>query len=133
MLSRFSRVQLFATLWTVAHQAPLFMGFSRQEYCSGCPTLLRGIFPTQGSNPCLLCLLHWKVGSLPLPPPGKPTETYLLSMNKKHFIHSFPVFMSCIYFSCLIVLAKIYSTMLSRSGVMDKFTEELSNASANRI
>ena len=39
VLSDFSRVQLFATLWTVAHQAPLFMGFSRQEYGSGlqCP------------------------------------------------------------------------------------------------
>ena len=30
-----SCVQLFATPWTVAHQAPLFMGFSRQEYWSG--------------------------------------------------------------------------------------------------
>ena len=39
VLSRFSRVQLFATLWAVAHQAPLFMGFSRQEYWSrvSCP------------------------------------------------------------------------------------------------
>ena len=32
-----SHVQLFATPWTVAHQAPLFMGFSRQEYWSGLP------------------------------------------------------------------------------------------------
>ena len=32
----------------------------------------RGIFPTQGSNPRLLCLLHWPEGSLPLTPPGKP-------------------------------------------------------------
>ena len=30
-----SLVQLFATLWTVGHQAPLSMGFSRQDYCSG--------------------------------------------------------------------------------------------------
>ena len=37
MLSCFSRVQLFATLWTVAHQAPLSLGFSRQEYWSGLP------------------------------------------------------------------------------------------------
>ena len=37
MLSRFSHIQLFATLWTVAHQAPLSMGFSRQEYWSGLP------------------------------------------------------------------------------------------------
>ena len=35
MLGHFSRVQLFVTLWTVAHQAPLSMGFSRQEYWSG--------------------------------------------------------------------------------------------------
>ena len=37
MLSSFSQVRLFATLWTVAHQAPLSMGFSRQEYRSGLP------------------------------------------------------------------------------------------------
>ena len=36
-LSVFSRVRLFATLWTVAHQAPLSMAFSRQEYWSGLP------------------------------------------------------------------------------------------------
>ena len=35
MLSHFSCVQLFATPWTVAHQAPLSMGFFRQEYWSG--------------------------------------------------------------------------------------------------
>jgi len=35
--------------------------------------LLQGIFPTQGSNPHLLCLLHWQTGSLPLAPPGKST------------------------------------------------------------
>ena len=37
MLSRFSRVQLFVTLWTLACQVPLSMGFSRQEYWSGLP------------------------------------------------------------------------------------------------
>ena len=37
MFSRFSHVWLFATPWTVAHQAPLSMGFSRQEYWSGLP------------------------------------------------------------------------------------------------
>ena len=52
-----SCVRLFATPWTVAYQAPPFMGFSRQEYWSGLPFpslgdhfLLQGIFPTQGSN-----------------------------------------------------------------------------------
>ena len=41
---------IFVTLWTVAHQAPLSMGFSRQEYQRGCHALLQGIFLTQGSN-----------------------------------------------------------------------------------
>ena len=37
LLSRFSRVQLYATAWTAAHQAPPSMGFSRQEYWNGVP------------------------------------------------------------------------------------------------
>ena len=45
MLSRFSRVQLFATPWTVAHQAPLSTGFSRQEYWSGLPCPPPGDLP----------------------------------------------------------------------------------------
>ena len=48
------------------------MGFSRQEYWSGLLSFLQGIFPTQGLNQHLLCLLHSQVGSLPLVPPGKP-------------------------------------------------------------
>ena len=67
MLSYFSCVQLCATLWTTGHQTPLPMGFSRQEYCSGFHAL-HGIFPTQGVNPHLLCLLHWQIGNLPLVP-----------------------------------------------------------------
>ena len=39
----------------------------------GCFYLLQGIFPTQGSTPYFLHLLHWQVGSLPLAPPGKPS------------------------------------------------------------
>ena len=60
---------LFATPWTVAHQAPLSMEFSRQEYWSVLPFPSPGIFPNQGLNPCLLCLLHWQVSSLPAEPP----------------------------------------------------------------
>ena len=40
-----SRVQLFATLWTVAHQAPLSMEFSKQEYWSGLPIPSPGELP----------------------------------------------------------------------------------------
>ena len=50
-------VAISSYLWTVAHQAPLFMRFSRQEYWSGLPFLLPGSFPIQGSNPHLLPLL----------------------------------------------------------------------------
>ena len=39
-----------------------------------CHALLRGIFLTQGSNPCLLNLLHWQTGSIPLAPAGKPNS-----------------------------------------------------------
>ena len=53
-----SCVCLFATPWIIAHQAPLFMGFSKQEYWVGCHALLQGIFPTKKLNPCLLWLLH---------------------------------------------------------------------------
>ena len=49
IFSVFSHVRLFATPWTVAHQAPLSMGFSRQEHWSGQHALLQGIFPAQGS------------------------------------------------------------------------------------
>ena len=51
MLSHSSRVQLFATLWTVAHQAPLSMGFSRQEYWSGLPCPPPRNLPDSGIEP----------------------------------------------------------------------------------
>ena len=46
-----SRVRLFVTLWTVAHQAPLSMGFSRQEYWSGLPFPPPGDLPEPGMEP----------------------------------------------------------------------------------
>ena len=51
MLSRFSRVQLFVTLWTIAHQPPLLMEFSRQEYLSGLLCPLAGDLPDPGIKP----------------------------------------------------------------------------------
>ena len=44
-------VRFFATPWTVAHQAPLSMGFSRQEYWSGLPFLSPGDLPDSGIEP----------------------------------------------------------------------------------
>ena len=124
-----------ATPWTVAYQAPPFMGFSRQEYWSGvplpslnkdinspqidtvpvhaqsCPTLCDlmiyslpgssvhgtcqtrilewlpfpspGDLPDPGMKPASLCLLHRQVGSLPVQPWGKPTDTGLHALSKK--------------------------------------------------
>ena len=54
VLSHFYRVQLSATLWTVARQAPLSMGFSRQEYWSGLPYPSPGDLPNLGIEPGLL-------------------------------------------------------------------------------
>ena len=51
VLSRFSCVRLFETLWTVTRQAPLFMGFFRQDYWSGLPCLSPGNLPDPGIEP----------------------------------------------------------------------------------
>ena len=78
MLSHFSRVRLFAILWTVAHQASLSTGFSRQEYWSGLPFPSPGDLPNPGSNLHLVCLQHWQVDSLPLATPGKSKYNYII-------------------------------------------------------
>ena len=74
LCSVLSWVQLWGTVWTVARQAPLSMGFSRQAYCSGLPFPPLGIFPTQGSNLRVLCLLHWQADSWPLNHLGSPIQ-----------------------------------------------------------
>ena len=62
MPSLFSCVRLFGTPWTVAHQAPLTMRFSRQEYWSGLLFPPSGNCPHPGIKPCLSCLLLWQTG-----------------------------------------------------------------------
>ena len=52
-VSRFSHVQLFATLWTIASQAPLSMRFSKQEYWSGLPCPSPEDLPDPGIKPAL--------------------------------------------------------------------------------
>ena len=61
VLSLFSRVWLCATLWTIACQAPLSTGFSRQEYWSGLPCPSSGDIPNPGIKPRSLILLHWVI------------------------------------------------------------------------
>ena len=60
-----SRVQLFGTPWAIAHRLLGPWDSPDKNTVMGCHFLLRGIFPTQGSNSCLLCLLYWQVVSLP--------------------------------------------------------------------
>jgi len=63
LLSCFSRVQLVATPWNVAQQAPLSMGFSRQEYSSGLLCPLPGELPNPGDPDfcviCVSCIGRW--------------------------------------------------------------------------
>ena len=78
------RVQLFATPWTVAHQAPPSMGFSRQEYWSGLPFPSPGDLPNPGIEPGSPVL---QADALPSEPPGKSKykinihEFTLISLN----------------------------------------------------
>ena len=66
MPAQFSCVRLFMTLWTVAYQAPLSMGFSRQEYWSGLPCPSPGDLPNPGIEPTSLNAGELRdVGSIP--------------------------------------------------------------------
>ena len=70
-------LQLCLTLPRYGPQAASLLhpwDFLGQNTGVGCHALLYGIFPTQGSNPCLQHLLHWQAGSLPLAPLGEPLE-----------------------------------------------------------
>ena len=65
-----SRVQLFETSWTVAGQAPLPMGFSKQEYWSGLPFPAPGDLPNPGIEPWSPA---WQADALSSEPPGNST------------------------------------------------------------
>ena len=82
VLSRFSHVWLFGTPWTLACQAPLSMGFARQEYCSGLLSTPLGDLPDPGiksTSPAAPALQGTFFVSVP---PGKPLFTkYQVSGN----------------------------------------------------
>ena len=67
-----SHVRHFAVLWTVARQAPLLMGFSRQAYWSGLPSSSPGDLPDPGIELRAPAFLALQADSLPSEPPGKP-------------------------------------------------------------
>ena len=74
-----SHIRLSATPWTIVHQAPLFMGLSRQEYWSGL------LFPPLGDllNPGIKLLSPALVGGSSTEPPGKPHTIYYREENKR--------------------------------------------------
>ena len=82
MFSRFSHVQPY-----VLQPSMLLCPWDSpgKNIGVGCHALLQGIFPTQGLNPHLLCLLHWQVDYLPPEPPEKPI-TVLESLSNKNSV-----------------------------------------------
>ena len=72
MLSRFSHVRLSTTPWTVARQAPLSMGFSRQEYWSGLPCPPPGDLLDSGIKPMSPAAPALQADCLPLSHQGSP-------------------------------------------------------------
>ena len=82
VLSHFSRVRLFVTPQTVAHQAPLSIGFSRQECWSGLPSPPPGDLPDPGIEPSSLKSPALAGGFFTTGTPGKPNRTK--SNTKQH-------------------------------------------------
>ena len=89
VFSHFSHIQLFATLWTIAQQVPLSMGFSRQEYWSGWPCPSPGDLLNPGMEPGSSA---FQADSIPAELPGKLKPLLTLSIrflqrgNKRIFI-----------------------------------------------
>ena len=81
-VNSFSCVRLFATPWTVAHQAPPSMGYSRQEYWSGLPFPSSGDLPDPGTEPESPAL---QGDSFPTEPPGKPLHCLDSQVKDLHF------------------------------------------------
>ena len=99
-----SGVWLFVTLWTVAHQTPPSMGFSRQEYGVGCHFLLQGMFLTQGLNSCLP---HYSQTLYPLSHQGilSPHTFLCICIMRTFKIYPFKSFQ--IYYTVLLTIATV--------------------------
>ena len=81
-----SRVRLFVTPWTVAHQASPSMEVSRQEYWSGLPFPSPGDLPDPGIEPGSPAL---QADALPSEPPGKPSKCrFLTCLWEVHLVDS---------------------------------------------
>ena len=90
-LSRFSHVQLFETPWTIARQAPLTMGFSRQEYWSGLPSPPPGDLPHVGIKPTSPASPALQADSLPLSHQRSPL-TYMCTLTMYKYIYIYNIY-----------------------------------------
>ena len=91
LLSRFSCVWLFATLWTVACQAPLSIGFSWQEYWSRLPCPPPGDLPNTGTEPGSPVL---QADTLLYEPWGKPDGSQQAMENSSRYGNIRPLYLS---------------------------------------
>ena len=82
---------------TAARQAPLSVGFSRQEHWGGWPCPPPGIFLTQGWDPCLLHLQPWQVSSLPLAPLGWCCWNTPRLADMLHEVAHVEIILTCIF------------------------------------
>ena len=80
-----SVVSDFVTLWAVARQAPLFMGFSRQEYWSGLPFPPSGDHPDLGIEPASPVAPAFAGRFFSIEPPGKPWEIIIIAFISVSF------------------------------------------------
>ena len=133
-----SCVRLSETPWTAAHQAPLSMDPSGENTRVGCHALLRGIFPTQGSNLCLLYLpalaggffttsTNWEApfytaspaNGLPIPQPPGLTRASLIfryscwKLRNHLVIFNTPVLHPCICPHSFLILSKLFLRVTS--------------------
>ena len=101
------------TPWTVASQAPLSMGFSRQEYWSGLPFLTPGDLPNPGIKPTSLALAG---GFVTTEPPGKPIYCYIASQMDG------PSRYGCLRFDNI---EKDFGNSTTRSGLLSSHLEKV--------
>ena len=138
--SRCSRGQLFATLWTVALQAPLSTAFSRQEYWSGLPCLPPGTLPDPGIEPVFLVSPElagatWEVPQrfpahlrasvsplphLPLDPFGITASStdHSLSSSLLYSLFQTHLHLPYIVIVCLLAFATMQVTQGERTGLL---------------
>ena len=110
MLSHFSRVQLFATLWTIPYLAPLSKGFSRQEYWSRLPCSPLLDHPNAGIKPMSPVAPSLQTNSLPLNHQGS-LKVYLLHNSIYYFLRLWHDIIPCwslLIYSCKYLLFYIY-------------------------